>query len=518
MTTAAPDDVDPMVEILSEALIDAQRLLAAEDRGWALLGEGSSPLTLDEIRTSARVARIMAAADPLIKRAVNLRIAYVWGRGVTVTAAQEDGAEQDVNAVLQRFLADQESTYSGTQAREERERALATDGNVFLALPTSPASGRVQVRRIPMDQIADIVTNPDDSADPWLYKRTWSTSAVMPVIAADGATVTRTNTQTMTVWYPALGFRPPQRPKEIDGIPIEWDTPVLHVAVNRPEGSLYGVGDLYAALPWARGYKGFLEDWAKLVKALSRIAFRATAKGGKASQVRGAIASAPVDGIGGTAVMADGQTFEAVNKSGATIDSNSGRPLAAMVAAATDVPVTMLLADPGVTGARATAETLDRPTEMVMGLRQDVHGQVERRIAGHVIDSAIKAPQGPLRGTVTIDRYSGAERVELAGGQDRTVSVSWPDLSTPDVGALLTALQKAEAMDVVPLLELARLVLQAFEVDDVDGILADMVDDQGEFVRPSDRAAANSALGAVSRGDLPGSPASPPDAAPPEAP
>ena len=36
------------------------------------------------------------------------------------------------------------------------------------------------------------------------------------------------------------------------------------------------MGDVYAAMPWARAYKGFLTDWARLVKALSKFAWRLT--------------------------------------------------------------------------------------------------------------------------------------------------------------------------------------------------------------------------------------------------
>jgi hypothetical protein len=77
------------------------------------------------------------------------------------------------------------------------------------------------------------------------------------------------------------------------------------------------------------------------------------------------------DGPGrATAVMSPDATMAPMHSSGATIDSGSGKPLAGMVAAALDVPITMLLADPGVTGARATAETLDKPLELTTGSRR----------------------------------------------------------------------------------------------------------------------------------------------------
>jgi hypothetical protein len=52
----------------------------------------------------------------------------------------------------------------------------------------------------------------------------------------------------------------------------------MHLAVNPLDGAKFGIGDAYAAIDWARAYKEFLEDWLRLVKSLSRFAWRATAK------------------------------------------------------------------------------------------------------------------------------------------------------------------------------------------------------------------------------------------------
>jgi hypothetical protein len=488
------------IELLEESLLDAQ--LAADTDGWAQLGAGDTVITRDQLRRGSRLARIMAVADPLIRRAVNLRIAYVWGGGVTVQAKQEDDAEQDVNAVVQGFLDDEsnQATFTSAQAREEYERRLCTGGNSFESFPTSPLTGRVQVRNIPADEIDDIITNPDDKVDRWFYQRTYTR-----VVVEAGYAGTRTRRETRTVFYPALGYSPKLRPSTIDGKPVEWDKPVLHTFVNRPEGSLWGVGDVHAALPWAQGYKEFLEDWARLVKALSRFAFRATAKNRPgAAKVRSAIATGSVDGsgqVGQTVITGEGQAFEAIGKSGATIDSNSGRPLAAMVAAGTDIPVTMLLADPGVTGARATAETLDKPLELIAGMRRDLHAAILRRILGYVIDQAVRAPQGPLKGTRTVDPVTGREVVRLANDQDRSVDIDWPDLSDTDIGTLVKAIVEADGTELMPELTTLRLLLIALQVDNVDEVLAKVTDDAGNFLPPRDATAARSQQDAVAGGD-----------------
>lgn len=496
--------LENLVETLEESLLDAQRLLAADDYGWAKVGDlgTGEVIPRENVRQVCRLARVMAIADPLIRRSVALHVAYVWSTGVTIAAKQEQGTEQDVNAVVQAFLDDplNQAAFTSPQAREQLERKLHTDGEFFHALVTSPLTGRVQVREIPAGEVDDIVTNPEDTVDVWFYKRTFTAKR----LTAQGA-ATVTSSATETVYYPDINYRPRLRPRTIDGHEVRWDSPVVHTKVN-PSGGR-GTPDLYAALPWARGYKGFLEDWATLVKALSRFAFRATAKNKPgAAAMRAKIQAAPADGagqVGQTAITAEGQTFEAIGKSGATIDSESGRPLAAMVAAATNIPVTMLLADPGITGARATAETLDRPMFEIIRARRTLHAGLIRDVLGHVIREAVRSPRGPLKGKVMRDDATGQEVVTLAGEQDVRFDVDFPKLDKVDVKTLMEAISKADSLDKLPSLLVARLAMLALDVDDVDDWLQQVTDADGNFVPPADGEAAASALAAVQAGNQP---------------
>ena len=480
-----------LIETLEESLAAAQ--LALEDRGWTAFTDATAgELTVDGRRRACQVARALAVTHPLIRRGLALRTAYVWGQGVQITGPTEEDGAQDVNAVVQAFLDDpgNRAAFTSGQAHEENERALGTDGNLFLALFTNPRTGRVQVRVIPADQVAEIITNPDDSDDPWFYRRTWTAKTVASVVDAAGAAATRTTTEQRTVFYPALGYRPRRRPRTIDEHPVQWDAPVRHVSVNRLNDWLFGVGDVYSAMSWARMYSDFLTDWARLMKALSKLAWQAqtpTKAGG--AQVRERLAVGALSGdAGGTAVGT--VRMEAVSKSGATLDSESGKPLAAMVGAALDLPVTMLLTDPGVTGARATAETLDKPMALAMGMRRGLWSDVERDVVGYVIDQAVKAPAGPLRGTVRVDPDSGREVIALAGDQDRTVDVAWPPLDEADPKVLVDAIVAADSTGKLPPLEVATLLLHALGVEDVDSVLEQLVDEDGTWVDPLAAAAA----------------------------
>jgi hypothetical protein len=475
-------------EFLRESLADLE--LALEDTGWERMSAAATAeFSRAGLGRAAQLARIMSVANPLVKRGLAVRQAYVWGQGVQITARSTgDGTtgQQDVNAVVQGFLDDDgnQTSLTGDQAHEELERALGTDGNVFIALFTSPLTGFVQARTLPFDEISDVITNPDDRDDPWYYPRTWTATEV----SNDG----QLHTVMRKAYYPALGYRPATRQKAINGVQVMWDTPVKHIDVNGLSGWTFGIGDAYAALSWARLYRDFLGDWAVLVKSLSQFAWRATSKGSKAQRLRAAMARRPAgtapagneNSTGATAVLGEGTSLEAIPKSGATIDSESGRPLAAMVAAALGVPVTVLLADPGQTGARAVAETLNLPMRLEMMGRRSLWSAALRSILGYVIAQAVKAPQGPLQGTITRDRVTGRESVVLAGDTDPTVEIVWPSLDETPMQTIIEAIVKADSTGKLPPLEVAKLLLQALGVRDIDEIVADLTDENGRWLDP----------------------------------
>jgi hypothetical protein len=465
---------------LSESIADLE--LAHDDIGWARIDVAADrEFSRDGLTRIARHSRLMVLANPLVRRAVALRTAYIWGDGVEIAAratgdSDENPTEQDVNAVVQAFLDDASTkkVLTGALAQQLNEKTLATDGMIFLALVTNPRLGAVQPRDIDADEIVELVRNPEDRTEVWFYKRR-STVA--------GKSTTR--------YYPDIAYRPGVRVAKVkmndsgETHDVMWDSPVASLIVNPVNRWGWGVGDVYSALPWARAYKEGLEDWAKLVKALSRYAWRLTdtkkTKAQAAATKARQVATTSPDLVGGMAVGAGDQRLEAIPKSGATIDSQSFKPLAAMVASGTDVPVTMLLGDPGVTGARATAETLDRPTELMATMRRKVWADFLLQVLGYVIDSAVRAPAGGLQGSIVRD-YLGRETITLAGDTERAVDVTWSDLTETPIDLLMDALEKADSIGGVPPVLMLRLILQALKVQDIDDVIDDATDDEGNLI------------------------------------
>ena len=250
-------------------------------------------------------------------------------------------------------------------------------------------------------------------------------------------------------------------------------------------GWSWGIGDAYAAVPWARMSKEFLEAWFTLMRALSRYAWRTSTKGSAASRAaqaaKAAQATAANPGGAGAHLFTDpATTLEAVPKTGATIDAGSGLPLQQMVAAGLDVPLTMLLGDPGTTGARSVAETLDQPMELAMGARRRFWGEVFDALGRHAVAAAILAEK--LTGSV-VDAGS-RRKVTLPEGWTCNVVVDWPAYDSTPIDTAMKALRDADGLDVLPPLLIARLALQILGVDDIDEWLDQLPGDAGEYLPP----------------------------------
>lgn len=457
------------VEDLSESM--RQLELSREDFGWSLLGGGDKDqFQRSSLTKHAQLCRVFAVANPLVKRALALRAAYVFGQGVGTIAKGEK-----VNAVVQDWLDDPEvrEAFAGAEAQRRNELALGTEGNVFISMFTDPLTGRVRPRVVPFDEITEVVTDPQDSMTVQYFRRDFSVANELG------------NSTARTEYHPALNFRPRTRQKRYGdsatelGKPIIWDAPIYQVKVNALPGWDFGIGDAFAALPWARMYKEFLENWALYMDALSKIAYQRVDASGKnsARSARSALETMAAIRPGSSVDATDGTKLEAVSKSGATLDADSGRQLAAMVGTSFGIPVTMLLADPGQTGARAVAETLDTPTRLEMESRQEVWREARRQLLNYVIDQAVIAPAGALRGQGRIRWDRDQLIVTMNNTEDKTLVTTFPSLEKVSVDVLVDAL--VAAAEYLPPRLLTERIMRAIGVSDVDEWLDKMYDEDG---------------------------------------
>jgi hypothetical protein len=136
-----------------------------------------------------------------------------------------------------------------------------------------------------------------------------------------------------------------------------------------------------------------------------------------------------------------------------------------------------------------------------MGMRRALWGDAIRRVCSYVIDQAVKAPAGPLSGTVLRDA-DGREVITLSGDVERSVVVDWPALDDLDPKALVESVVAADGTGKVPPVETMRLLLSALRVRDVDEVIEANTDDKGQWIDP-DMQAAQAAVEAFRRGEDP---------------
>ena len=112
---------------------------------------------------------------------------------------------------------------------------LSRAGDVFIALFRNPADGMSYVRPIPKSQILKIETAEND----------WETEIAYHERRGPG--------EPPKVWLS------PAHPDAVTA-----DAVMLHYAINRPVGALWGDGDLTAVIPWLHRYAAMLEDRVEL--------------------------------------------------------------------------------------------------------------------------------------------------------------------------------------------------------------------------------------------------------------
>lgn len=501
---------DASLELLSERLVELE--LAMDDAGWMSLEDmGGGQFSRDGLDRIIRLARLAFLKNPLINHAVSIQAHYVFGQGINIRAKREP-----VNAVIQGFWDDRGNRKALTrqQALTMKEQELEVAGNVVLSLFPSRVTGRVKVRTIPIEQIREVINNPDDGAEPWFYKRVWFERRLNNGVLQEPTE--------RVAFYPDWGFRPRSRPASMGGHPIHWASPVYHIKVGGFDSWSFGVPEVYSALDWSKAVKEDLEDYLTIRRALARFVWRLKTPGGSAgvaaaeARLGTTIGSTnpyetnppPVAGsmFISAAEQRDPKTgrtipavdLEPIRTAGAAPSLNDGRRVGLMVAAGTGIPETMLFGDADV-GNLATAKTLDRPTELQMLNRQSLWRDVFSDLFDYVIDSHVRATRGALRGTVMRDQETEEELVTLAADvenddpelrgepMDRAVDIDFPAILERDVKERVDSIVSAATLDgktkagTVDDRTLVKLLLTALGEDDVDELVTLIVPEDGEI-------------------------------------
>lgn len=395
-------------DLLVESMADLQ--LQLEDVGWMqLTWDGRTPKSFrnDEIVKLIELTRAAYIANPLIGHAVEVQADYVMGQGVSVMAKPDEV----VNEVLQAFWDDpsNQKVLTNQVSLWNREIQLRTEANLFFGLFTNPFTGQVVIRLFQPEEFinaGDPICNPEDKYEVWYYHRVWTGYDFDQLTGTYRADPIR-----MEAYYPDKDYldKAANRPQTINGWPVHWDIPIMHVKVGNIAGEYYGVPEIYKALNWARAVKLDMEDYATIRRALSRFAWKLTVKGGGkkgVTQARDKLQSAlseygedsnPPPVAGSAAIMGEERDLQPFRLAGTTLNPEEGRRLWLLVAAGVSLPENILSGDTKA-GALASARTLDRPTELHMRNRQVLWETILQEIGMYVLGASARALGGQVQG------------------------------------------------------------------------------------------------------------------------
>jgi hypothetical protein len=352
---------DLQADYLNESYVDAVRsMLQLEDAGWNLLGtRPKEGFSLEQLRQISYQLREWSDTNPLLAHGHEVRSSYLFATGYEI-------AREDSKAIAPRYMdiindpLNQRCVFS-LQALSSNERSRYTDGNLFILWN----KGLSRFSRLEFGQVYDAVYNPDDVEDLWFIMRSYTRREVN--IASAYMTP---ETELVRIWYPTdtyTGSLPPT----INGFPVSRDIIVIDDRVNRHAGATWGVPDSFAAAPWALSYSSYLRDGTKLLAALAEFAWKITPKNATSATNAGAALAANRGAAKNVVTNDDIQSLPRNN----AVDLSTGRPIAAMCAAALGISVALLLSDPGDGGSFGATQTLTDPTIKTMQFRQNENEQ-----------------------------------------------------------------------------------------------------------------------------------------------
>ena len=421
--------------VFKEAIAELE--LALEDRGWkreqALAATEFSRYGIQQIMLISRLYKIK---NPLIRRAIEISALYVWGRGYEISSD-----DPDTNDILEAvFQGKENQPVLSITALMAHEEATWTDGNIFFVACTDEKTGEVIWRTIDPTEIAEIVTDPDDGAIPMLYHRMWSRQVFNPQTGV-------TEWSPGDEWYPAIQYDPALLPPLVKNKKIR-NEPVYHFKVGGLPKWHFGCPIAYPLIDWARAIRRFLENWATITDALAYFAWNVETSGGAPAIAAlkqtfattlandgTSIETNPTPTSGGAWISGPGNKITPMKTAGMTTGPEECRRLVLMLCAGSGWPETFF--GDASTGSLATAQSLDRPTELKILAAQERWREVLQYLAQYSIDRSVMAPKGRLH----------EARKARKPAKEPIITVSFPAVLEHDIAKMVSAIVEAATLN-----------------------------------------------------------------------
>jgi hypothetical protein len=365
--SAALDQSHSVNEVLREQLA-WNAMLQAEDKHWTKtlgggLGDVATGPSLDDIHVWSEKLR-ESLGNVHMQRGLRLRTNNIWSGNIHYNVdALPSGSGQKVQTKKRVNDPLNQRNFFGSQAHDERESALYTDG-IYMVLG-DPAD--YSIEPYPVDTVGAVALNPRRRDEIIAYRFDYSDfSTAVP-------------TQKREWHYTDLAYARRNRPGFGIALRRGETAPdsrvVFDLHVNTQVGWAFGVPDSLTAHAWAKVYRDFIMNGKVMSDAMAQFAFQVATGTKKETENAAARIAAPSD-AGSTLIGAN--TLVPLQTAGKGYDFESGRSLLAIVASALEVSVFALGSD--TTGQGASATSLDLPTRLAMESRRKLHIDYDRRV------------------------------------------------------------------------------------------------------------------------------------------
>lgn len=357
---------------LKEQLSNVQAMLSVEDQQWTRLFGGLNDeypgLSLEQLQQWHAQISEYIVGNPIIKRGVGLRHSYIWSKGLNIPGVSTEGKTQDKKdsrgrkSKLETFYKDRKTQayLTSPEAFNEMETAAATQGTYLLV---GDEKTKKILYPVTIDEITNVMTNPEYKGEVWAYLREWSSETPSG------------ETKEHKEWIYTDRFEGTRLSsigeEGVNAVKVAKDKTIFDQVFNSQIGWPLGVPDALAAIVWARIYSELMNHGKVMTESLAKFAFKVTQSTKKGADQVGV--KTQRGGSGQTAVVGSGNDLQAVSSAGKSYDFNGIRAVAAQVATALEVSIVHLLSDPGAAGSSyGSASNLDLPTKRAMVSRQNI--------------------------------------------------------------------------------------------------------------------------------------------------
>jgi hypothetical protein len=451
---------------LSESFSRADIELALDDKGWLNTSKLSGLATEDEDQVrimNVAKSRLYWRKDPLSKQSVRIWTDYSLGTGITFQS-EDAGIQDKINA----FVKDRRNrAVMSSRGQRKSSKKVLIDGEVYFVIFTGDDGSKV-IRWVDPMQITDIITDPQDSEHILGYRRK------IPARMIGGQSFPEkviyyadwTSDETDRSLAEQQTFYGSEK------VVFQDDAVVYHAPFD--DIGKRGNGLLFPVIDWTREHRRFMEARVAITQALSKYAFKLTAKGGEKSlnaikaKLQSTYASTaasvteknPQQAPGGT--WAQNQALDlaaAPRATGGSDAKNDGDQLKLMVCAGTGVFL-HYYGDPS-TGNLATATAMELPMQKMFESYQEFWKDVYKDIFTIVCDEnsrdGIDEQVDDLDITITLPPIVHDDLTALGQGLN-SIAALWPEIAESDeiFSEVLASMEVPNINEVLPALRKVR--------------------------------------------------------------